>query len=394
MSAIIHTSNFLIIPFLFDFAISSSAIVTNLFGQDLGATPFQLGLFGAAWGAVYSIGALVSGKLADNMPPRRLVTSGLLIYVAGMIGCSFAVSVTQLILLACVRGLGCALFWPTFETFLHVKDNAHETNRRVGLFNLGWTLGVTTGSAAGGALMAIGPRLVYRILGGLVLLTCAYLFTCLSRPQSKAKTAQPSDLQLPDMDAPPLAVRMKFLYVSWVAHFALFFVAGATASMFPKVGRIEGIPDSAIGVIFSLVYVGQGLTFLVLSRTSRWHYRLSPILALEAVALLGMVLLGLGNSIAIYVVGMLAQGIGRGMSYASSLFYGLSATEAKGANAGIHEMLVGLAYTFGPLLAGVAAEALTLKASFLVCSVVIIVGWVVQAVLLSSRRRVKSVRPQ
>jgi MFS family permease len=77
------------------------------------------------------------------------------------------------------------------------------------------------------------------------------------------------------------------------------------------------------------------------------------------------------------------------MSYSSSLFYGLSANDNRGANAGTHEMLVGSAFTFGPLLAGLVAQKVNLKAAFFLAAVVIAIGCAAQvcvAKMLNRRR--------
>jgi MFS family permease len=374
--------DFLVVPFLIDITIAAGAIVINLFAQNLGATPFQLGLLGFAWGVVYSFGALASGRLADRAPRKLLLTLGLLIYGGVVMGYSFCSSVKHLIMLGFLSGLGSAFFWPVFETFLHEEDDPGETNRRMGFFNLGWTIGIISGSASGGYLMALGPRLVFRILGGVIFVTLTYLLFRLKR--HSRKIAPVSETRANERDKPPIPLRerLKFLHVAWVANFVIFFSGAATSSMFPKVARVEGIPDGLIGITLSLINVGQGVTFFMLSRTSIWHYRMAPIFTFEGVSLAGMLLLGLGGSRLAYVFGMLLQGLGRGMTYASSLLYGLSATESRGANAGVHEMLVGSAFTFGPFLAGLVAQKIFLKAAFHLAAGVIVLGWVVQLALI------------
>jgi len=378
------TYDFFLIPFLMDASMASGAIVLNLFAQNLGATPFQLGMLGFSWGLPYSVGAFLSGRLADRLPRRLLLTFGLLLYSGVMFGYSFCGSVGQLIALGFLSGLGSSFFWPVFETLLHEEDLG-GTNRRMGAFNMGWTLGITTGSASGGYLMALGPRTVFRVLGTLVLANLTYL---LVRSSMGTRKVAETDTLPRDDPLPPLKERLKFLYVAWVANFVMFFSRAATTSMFPKVARVEGIPDGTIGLVLSLINVGQGLVFIVLSRTSSWHYRAAPIFVFEGVALAGMLLLGFGRNEPAYAAGMLLQGFGMGMAYSSSLFYALSATESKGASTGVHEMLVGSAFVSGPLLAGLVAQKVFLKAAFYLASSAIFLGSLVQlAVILLLREK-------
>lgn len=374
--------DFLAIPYLIDLTIAASAILINLFAQNLGATPFQLGLLGFSWGIIYSAASFISGRLADRGPRRLFLIFGLSTYGSVMIGYSLSGSVRDLIMLNLLSGLGSAFFWPVFETFLHEEADPDGTNRRMGFFNIGWTMGIISGSAVGGYLMAFGPRLVFRSLGGLIFLTLIYLSLRLRGHRPKGQIAPEGEVTRKKALMPDLRVRLKFLYVAWVANFVLFFSGAATSSMFPKVARVEGIPDGIIGLLLSLINVGQGITFFILSRTSIWHYRMKPIFAFEGVSIVGMLLLGFGGARSTYAIGMLLQGLGRGMSYASSLLYVLSATESRGANAGVHEMLVGSAFTLGPLLAGLVAQRIFLKAAFFLASIVIFLGWIAQACII------------
>jgi len=378
--------DFLAIPYLMDFTTAASDILINLFAQNLGAMPFQLGLLGFSWGIAFSSVSLISGRLADRGPRKLFLIFGLSIYGTVMIGYSFSKSVRDLIMLYFLVGLGGALFWPVFVTFLHEEADPSETNRRMGFFNLGWTMGIISGSALGGYLMAFGPRFIFRLLGSLVFLTLIYLSLRLRSCPVKVTSGGEEDMRK-KVSLPDLRGRLIFLYVAWIANFVLFFSGAATSSMFPKVARVEGIPDGIIGVILSLVNVGQGIIFFILSRTSIWHYRMAPIFAFEGVSLVGTLLLGFGGARLTYALGMLLQGLGRGMTYASSLLYVLSATESRGANAGIHEMLVGSAFTFGPLLAGLVAQKITLKAAFHLASIVILLGWIAQASIILRFRK-------
>lgn len=348
--------SFLIVPFLIDVIIAMGAVVLNLFAQNLGATPFQLGLFGFSWGVSYSILTPLAGRLADSLPRKPLMGAGLAVYGASMFAYGLCGSVNQLILLGLVNGLGCAFFWPVFETYLRGGD-PEETNRRSGLFNMGWAFGLIVGSALGGYSMALGPRSVLKSLALLVFATTLYLMVSVreERAAEEAVEAEPRGI----MKKEPL----KFLHTAWIANFVVCFGTAITASIFPKVCRAEGIPDGIIGLLLSALNVSQASTFFILSRTAIWHYRLAPVFASEGLVILGLMLIALGRGIPTYLVGMLLQGIGRGVTYSSSLLYGLEASESRGANMGVHEMLLGSAFTLGPLSGGLAAQA-ELKMAF------------------------------
>jgi len=378
--------DFFIIPFMIDTTIAMGFIVLNLFAQDLGATPFQLGLMGFTSGVFYSIASVISGRLADNVPRRLLLTFGLLLYGSVMMSYAWCSTPKQIILLGFLNGLGNAFFWPVFETFLHEEGDSKGTNRRVGLFNIGWTLGFIFGSFAGGYTMKLGAPLVFRILAFTVLLNLIYLLTKEMGKIHKMKDVEP--MEQPSTINPYLA---RYLHIAWIALFVVYFAGGATMSIFPKIARTESIPDGQIGMILALISIGQGITFFLLSKTSRWHYKFAPLLIFQGISAAGLFMLAGFSSRLGYVFGMVFQGIGRGMAYTSSLYYGLSVSGAKGANTGTHEMLIGFAFTFGPLFGGFVAQNVSLKSTFYLCAVVLAIGSSIQIWMRGKLRAFESV---
>jgi len=124
-------------------------------------------------------------------------------------------------------------------------------------------------------------------------------------------------------------------------------------------------------LLSSLIMAAQISVFILLSRSSRWHYRLAPLLAAQAAAVLGVLVIGIGRTPLAFAFGMLLLGIGRGKTYSTSLFYGLDAETSKGGNTGIHESIVGAAYIAGPFTAGISAETISLRAPFFLTAAVV-----------------------
>jgi len=360
--------NFFVIPFIMDSVIAMAFIVLNLFAQNLGATAFHLGLMGFTWGISYSTACVISGRMADKFPRKLLLTFALLVYSSVMISYIWCSTPRQIILLGLLNGLGCGFFWPVFETFLHDKTNSKGTKRRLGFFNIGWTMGLIFGSSVGGHAMRLGPRVIFGILSFIVLLNIIFILTRQLEDSKDQKHIQEPNIY----ESTPNIIG--YLYLAWVANFLVYFVGGATMSIFPKIARIEAISDGQIGMILALINIGQGLTFFFLSKTAFWHYKFTPIIGFQAITIFGLFLLGISSNRIGYSFGMFFQGLGRGMAYTSSLYYGLSVSESKGANTGIHEMLIGLSLAFGPLFGGIIAQNISLKSTFYFCGLFLIIG--------------------
>lgn len=345
-----NKSDFFIIPYFQDAAITGSGLVVNLLAQDLGASPFQLGLLGLAWGLSYAVGCVLAGHWADRCDRRRLLVMGGALFTATLWLYQWCSSSWQILGLNFVNGLACALFWPVFETLLHDGADEENTRQRMGYFNLGWTCGIASGVASGGYLKEWGTHPALNLLAGLTLANLLYLTWRLRDLAGAASPAAETSSVLDD--GLPSAWRVGFLYMAWVANFGLWFSGAATSQLFPKLARELSFADRTIGLLLSLVTVAQGFSFLVLARTDRWHYRFRPLLISQLVSVGGLGFLIGSRSWSGFAVGMGLLGIGRGMGYSASLYYALVASSERGLRTGIHEMLIGAAFVLGPFLGG------------------------------------------
>jgi MFS family permease len=346
----LNKRDFFIIPYLQDAAITGSGLVVNLLAQDLGASPFQLGLLGLAWGLSYAVGCMLAGRWADRHDRRGLLMAGGALFTATLWlyqGCS---NPWQILALNFLNGLACALFWPVFETLLHDEADEENTRQRMGYFNLGWTCGIASGMASGGYLKEWGTHPALNLLAGLTLANLLYLAWRIRDLAGAAPSAEETSSARDD--GTPSAWRVGFLYMAWVANFGLWFSGAAASQLFPKLARELSFADRTIGLLLSLVTVAQGLSFLALARTDRWHYRFGPLVIFQLVSVVGLGFLIGSRSWSGFAAGLGLLGIGRGMSYSASLYYALVASPERGLRTGIHEMLIGAAFVLGPFLGG------------------------------------------
>ena len=329
-------------------------LVINLLAQDMGASPFLLGMLGFSWGLSFAVGCPVVGRWADRHDRRILLLAGGSLFTATIWLYQWCQNPWHLFALNFLAGTACALFWPVFETLLHDASSASRTQERMGLFNIGWTCGVATGTAAGGFLKEWGTHPALNFLAVLSFLNLLYLaWRIRDLPSPTAPAEEPSPAPHQDVPAPR---RIGYLYIAWIANFSLFFTGGATSQMFPKLARELAFPDGDIGLLLALITVAQGISFLILTRTTRWHYRMAPLLAFQALSVVGVGCLIAAHGPAGFAVGLVCIGLGRGMSYTASLYYALSAGSERGAQIGLHEMLIGAAFVLGPFLGGLAAQ--------------------------------------
>jgi DHA1 family multidrug resistance protein-like MFS transporter len=367
-------------PFIMDFSITGTSLLTNLRSLDLHAQPVQLGILGFAWGFPYAVVCPFAGKAAGRFDRRIILLASTLLYALYATLCSLAKQPIHLILAGPIGGVAAALFWPAYETILHDRDKV-ETNRRLSIFNVAWTLGVMSGAALGGAF--------YERLGGpaefgfiAAFLFCDTLYIAwVTRHGIPPYAPIPQEERRKEGEGVTIARRKGYMRMAWIANFAIWFTGSTVNTIFPKLARSLHITDAMIGVIMASVWVMQLLVFYALSRTQLWHYRIVPMLSFQIIGVIGILCVAMGGAASIFILAFLLMGAARGLTYSSSLFYSLDTNAAESGNTGLHETIVGIAYLSAPLVAGYSAAGISLRAPFVIAMGLCLLGMGLQILL-------------
>ena len=360
------------LSFLMDWIVGASSIVVSLFAIRLGANPFTLGILGFTWGVSYSSMAPLFGRISSEGKRKPMILTGISIIMASMLLYGISSKPIHLILTNLANGLGCSLFWPVFETLLHVEGDSWRTNRNMGFFNIGWTTGLTMGTAMGGAMMALGERNAFYVMA--LVLGITFLLAFIFVKESAASYDPPKEVRENRVGQEV----GNFLYISWIANFVVWFGASTVTTLFPKLAKSYGFSDLQVGIFSSFLSLGQGAMFIGLMLSSRWHFKLLPLLISQILASLGIFLIGSLRIPIGFCSGLLLLGLSRGFCYSSSLYYALVAGGQEGGRTGIHEMLVGGAFTLGPFVSGSIAQWQGMRASFLFSSILLILALPIQ----------------
>jgi len=357
-------ANYFIIPFLFDATIAANFLVINFYAQDMGATALNLGTMSFVWGCVYATSSLTVGRLAHRLPRRGVMIAAMWCFAVAVATAQFARVPWHLNHMLALNGAGCACFWPLFATLLHDSDPKVHS-RKTTCFNVGWTAGLAVGSAAGGFLKETGTIRAIDTLAVVAALLAIYFHWSTRRGLPTAHVA--ADAAAAEAE-PRKPGKSHYLWMAWLANCAIFAGASIVYSLFPKLARELDYRPGAIGLIQALIVVSQALTFLYVCRCVWWRHRLVPLVGAQVLGMAGLVLVATGSRCAVFAVAMVGLGVGRAMTYASSLDYGLLDPENRSRNMGIHEMLIGVAVAVGALLGGVTGNCISLRAAFWVAA--------------------------
>jgi MFS family permease len=170
----------------------NDGMVWGLFPLLLAAKGFNLtetGIIVAIYPAVWGIGQLFTGALADKYCKRKLLFLGMLLQGLALVAMVWAGSFTIFVSLSSILGIGTAIVYPTF--LAAVSDHTHPDQRpqSIGIFRLWRDLGYAFGAVLTGLIAdqfgLIAPVLVIGVLTILSGLVVQYRMSCGSQHSAK-----------------------------------------------------------------------------------------------------------------------------------------------------------------------------------------------------------------
>jgi MFS family permease len=157
----------------------NDGMVWGLFPLLLASKGFNLsdtGIIVATYPAVWGIGQLFTGSLADRYCKRNLMFLGMLLQGLALLGMIWVNAFSLFIGLSSLLGIGTAIVYPTF--LAAVSDNTHPEQRpqSIGIFRLWRDLGYAFGAVLTGLIAdQYGLTAPVLVIGILTLLSAAIL---------------------------------------------------------------------------------------------------------------------------------------------------------------------------------------------------------------------------
>lgn len=117
-----------------------------------GFTLLQIGTVTAVYPAVWGLGQLVTGHMADVFCKKKLLFTGMTLQALALLLLVGASTIPQFVLLSAVLGWGTAMVYPTF--LATVAENTHPLDRAksIGVFRLWRDMGYALGAVVTGIL--------------------------------------------------------------------------------------------------------------------------------------------------------------------------------------------------------------------------------------------------
>ena len=372
---------------------SISSILTNaaFFINYLHFSSTFLGILTAISTGVFVLLAIPFGRLSDRVGRLRVLTIACLTLAAVSILLPFCTRKLYLMIVFPCSGIGMALFWPTYEAWLAEREGAGDLIGRITTFNLFWTVGITIGPMISSYLyQGTSPVLAFYFAGGFSLINWITLESQI--------IVNRKDLRSPEhpvlIEAPPHTAHHIHLKIARIANFASWFSLGIVRHIAPKLTVEAGIPAIAYGNLILVLGATQLIGFLWLgtNQAARWHYRLSPLIGAQLLAIIAFLAIGLMPHGFYWMCAFAVIGLSGAVTYFSSMYYSLHAQPDKGNKSGGHEAVLGSGLLLGPFFGGILADSgLGVNSPYILCAVAIGVCSVVEMSIWLRQKQIEEV---
>jgi MFS family permease len=117
-----------------------------------GFTIEEIGVVTAIYPAVWGLGQLFTGAMADRICKRDMLFLGMILQAIALVGLIWAGSMIHFILLSVLLGWGTAMVYPTFLATVAENTNPQDRAKSIGIFRLWRDLGYAIGAMLTGII--------------------------------------------------------------------------------------------------------------------------------------------------------------------------------------------------------------------------------------------------
>lgn len=112
----------------------------------------EIGVISSVYPAVWGLGQIITGRLADKVCKKDMMMIGMFLQAAAILALLFAKSSLHFISLSAILGIGTAMVYPTFLASLADHTHPQDRARSIGIFRLWRDLGYAFGALLTGLL--------------------------------------------------------------------------------------------------------------------------------------------------------------------------------------------------------------------------------------------------
>ncbi|MGJ7548321.1 multidrug effflux MFS transporter [Pseudomonas alloputida] len=264
--------------FPLDVILPSVPLMARDFRVDAQYIAYSISLFAVG----VAISQTIIGPLSDRMGRKRLLIAGLVVSVAGAVGCTLATSYQGFMFFRLLQAVGCGCFVLS-QALVQDRFNGHQRNAMRILMTSASGLFISLSPLAGSVLQQyLGWAGSFQVFVVLAIVVLALAFRLLQeKPTSSGSAGVLNSYQALLKDRAFL-VSSLFSCLAFACHFS--FVVVSPLLLIEQLGLTE--------FAFSIVFLGYGLAYLIGGFIASW---LNCRIAMHAQVGWGFALIGLAG---------------------------------------------------------------------------------------------------
>jgi MFS transporter, DHA1 family, multidrug resistance protein len=324
------------------------------YAEALGASGLGMGLALGAYSVTNLMFNVVGGVMLDRAGRRRLAILGFTLVVLAILAYPLANSVSTLIMVRLLHGIGGGILIPAVYTLIGDMAATGKKGRAMG--RVGAAIGaaaVIAPGIAGTARGRFGFEAVFIGLAAVMAVGLVITFAAVRETAGRSVTAQARTTSMRSLLASP------DLQVAYIATFGFTFGFGALGAFLPSRIEATGAGPAVSGGLFTLLSLIAAVLMLtrVAGRVDDQGPRRPILIGLPAVAV-GLVVIGLGDAVGMMAVGVALFGVGFGIVYpaASGATAIAAAASGRGRAFGLFNVAYSLGFVIGPPLSGYLSD--------------------------------------
>ena len=377
---------------LMNFAGALAMVSLCYYAKDhLDANLMQLGVITFLGNFVYVSLCPLLGTLSDRYGRRPFIVSSTLVFASAYFGAYLSTQVWHLYVVTAFSGLGHALFWPAVEAELAAEADSYQLRRRVGRFNISWSIGDIPGALVAGLAYDWQPQLPFLIAAATgVAISAMNAVIRISAHTEETRTRHRETVS-------GHAVPRDHVTFWRLALLANFFSAGLVSivrRLFPDLA-VEALRYTGTqwGLLVMMVAISRTVVFAIMERRHGWLYRPKRLFFVQLLFPTGCLLIIFAQSYWTFILAFACIGAASGVVYFSSLYYSVHGAGSQAQRAGLHESVLGLGAGVIPLVASSTRRLSephwgdTIRAPYLAGAALALLSISIQAVILARSRR-------
>ncbi|MGZ8197062.1 MAG: MFS transporter [Burkholderiales bacterium] len=353
-----------LMAFLSQAGFGGSRVAVSLHALQLSANQFAIGVVIALYSLCPMLFAILIGRVADRVPPRRLVIAGSVIMTAALLVPPLFPGIPALCVAAFVLGLAHQVFSLPLEALVGGIGGAEKRARNYALITMGWSAANFLGPVmAGLSIDHIGQSQVYVVLA---VFTFAPVLMLALKPALLPRRAEKhtgADHHGSVLDLWRIVPLRKTIIAAGVV--------GSAQDLFqfymPIYGHAVELSASAIGTILGVSSLAAFVIRALLPLLSRKLTEAQILKGAILIAAFAFVLFPLfGNAYALGAIAfVLGLGVGCAMPMTMSLLYAMAPPNRLAEAFGLHKTVRNATHLVVPIVFGSIGSAFGFAAVFL-----------------------------